>query len=208
MVCIQAKIVSFHRAQKTDAARLVINSLEAPLQAEHELTRKPETVLKQTMKKFIFLTLMTSTLASAAFGFDLYCRGPLLISTGPSGRMAQFKKAHIKAGTDGLTLNPGECAWADRPLRPDEPAVIYYDMTALGAEYVPPDVGDHDPLPLKYFQWVMGQQTAVNSMIELTQYYTRKDVVVSLDVINNSILLGFTSTRFPRFHLGIMPAKP
>lgn len=160
------------------------------------------------MKKFIFLTLMTSILSPAAFGFDLYCRGPLQISTGSSGRMAQFKKAHVKAGNDGLGLNPGECSWADRTLRADEPAVIYYDMTALGAEYVPPDVGEQDPLPLKYFQWYMGQQTAINSMIELTQYYTRKDVVVAVDVINNSSLLAFTSNHYPRFHLAIMPAKP
>jgi hypothetical protein len=160
------------------------------------------------MKKILATTILMSLFCTNVFGFDLYCRGPLQISSGTRGRIAKFKKAAVKAGLDGSGLAAGECAWGDRPIRANEPSEMDYDMVYQTAEYVPPDVGEHDPLPLMSFRYYMDRQNAIESTQELTGYYSRRDIVTAVDVINNPAFLAFTSNHYPRFQLKIMGAKP
>lgn len=72
---------------------------------------------------------------------DLLCRSPVqsIIRVGPE-YYVDFIKNPQAAGTTGATLDPGSCAWVDRPLNILEPRVLL--SSAVNAQGVVSPVWD------------------------------------------------------------------
>jgi hypothetical protein len=68
--------------------------------------------------------------------FVLLCRGPVDLAARPSFRRRAadneidvaipFVRNARAAGVEGGALSPGACAWVDRPVRAEEPAVLRF----------------------------------------------------------------------------------
>lgn len=73
---------------------------------------------------------------------ELRCRGVLRFAVdqgriNSSGEATTYLHVHIKpaaqaAGAGGLSLQPGQCAFADRILRADEPDSIFLELVSFG----------------------------------------------------------------------------
>src|SRR5687767_14494673 len=64
---------------------------------------------------------------------ELRCRGgrePLSFQTSPAQTRVTFRKSARAAGRFGEQLEPGTCAFVDRPLRADEEATILLEVGA------------------------------------------------------------------------------
>lgn len=111
--------------------------------------------------------ILTVAAAAPAAAFPLYCRGPLpMISSSPGAVEYSFQKAPAAAG-DGASLQPGQCAWADRPLSAAEPNVVHFQRDLLldsGGEPV-----TMTKLQQVYFSMVMKQVSL--SRLERTEAY-------------------------------------
>ena len=59
--------------------------------------------------------------------FPLRCRGPLnyAVGTGQQTTVVFFAKNASRAGDNGVSLQPGTCAWNDRAVTSGEPTKIY-----------------------------------------------------------------------------------
>lgn len=81
------------------------------------------------MKLLLLLCFFVSTAFAQSITYPLVCRGGFTFSKAdfqdgyPSIR---FTKAAAAAGETGANLEPGECAWVDRALYPDEPTSIAF----------------------------------------------------------------------------------
>jgi hypothetical protein len=97
------------------------------------------------MKTLIIGTILAAVAVSAAAQqtYEMRCRGGsgLSLTTPPSFRIDASGKGTVlmtlkfvggpqraKIGSDGTRLNPGQCSWVDRDLRPGEPTVIKFDL--------------------------------------------------------------------------------
>jgi hypothetical protein len=65
--------------------------------------------------------------------FNLYCRGPFNLHTVHNGVSAIFRKTDAASSEDGSNLDPGTCAFGDRPVGPDEPRAIRFTTSATSA---------------------------------------------------------------------------
>jgi hypothetical protein len=54
----------------------------------------------------------------------LYCRGPFSLYTNPKGVSVMLRKSTAASDDEGKDLDPGTCAFGDRPVGPDEPKAI------------------------------------------------------------------------------------
>jgi hypothetical protein len=70
----------------------------------------------------------------AQTGFTLVCRGHLQIQNhGDGGKDITFNKSSNAAGASGAPLQPGTCAWEDRPLNSAEPSHMTYKISTTSA---------------------------------------------------------------------------
>ncbi len=65
--------------------------------------------------------------AAAQSNFPLKCRGPLnyAVGTGQQTTVVFFAKNSSDAGANGISLQPGTCAWNDRAVAAGEPSKIF-----------------------------------------------------------------------------------
>jgi hypothetical protein len=83
------------------------------------------------MKSIIFLALALLVNAECAFAYKIYCRtgGPMVLTLWEqpgTGWVAKinFERATVAAQGNVSRIKAGQCAWADRVVAPNEPAVI------------------------------------------------------------------------------------
>ncbi len=81
----------------------------------------------------LFLATIGFNVAVAETTFQLRCRGPLTYAVGTAQKttVVYFVKNASAAGEAGISLLPGTCAWADRPLASGEPSKIYLKPDGL-----------------------------------------------------------------------------
>jgi hypothetical protein len=72
----------------------------------------------------LFLATVGFNSAVAQSDFPLRCRGPLNYAVG-TGEVVFFAKNSSRAGEGGISLQPGTCAWNDRPMASGDPSKIY-----------------------------------------------------------------------------------
>jgi len=75
----------------------------------------------------LFLATIGFNSAVAQSNFPLKCRGPLnyAVGTGQQTTVVFFARNSSRAGDGGISLQPGTCAWNDRPVASGEPSKIY-----------------------------------------------------------------------------------
>jgi len=76
----------------------------------------------------VFLaTIGFNSAVAQSANFPLKCRGPLTyaVGTGQQTMVLFFAKNPSRAGDGGISLQPGTCAWNDRPVASGEPSKIY-----------------------------------------------------------------------------------
>lgn len=81
------------------------------------------------LKASVLLGVIALTPASAAAqNFFFRCRGPLTyaVGTGQGTTVLFFVKNATSSGNSGLSLQPGTCAWTDRPISAGEPSKLYW----------------------------------------------------------------------------------
>jgi hypothetical protein len=73
------------------------------------------------------IAFMISHEALAQPKYPLLCRGPLsyAVGTGQGTTVVFFERNASKSGSQGGSLQPGTCAWTDRPVAASEPSKIY-----------------------------------------------------------------------------------
>lgn len=111
---------------------------------------------------FIFAIFTSISTFAVPASYPLKCRGTstaeMLFEFSPTTALLSFKKSLVAAPAG---LNPGECAWMDRPLNLQEPIVIEhhplspknifgtttirYGHTYNGTSIVAPLIGGRDP---------------------------------------------------------------
>ena len=115
-------------------------------------------------------------------GYTLICRGNLQIQNhggNPSGKDISFVRSSNAAGATGSSLNRGTCAWEDRPVSVNEPALI------KGS------VSPNDPGSEGWFAVVLSAAFDTRATVEVC---VANDNAGSLKAVSNHAIV-----RFPRF---------
>lgn len=78
-------------------------------------------------------TIAFIPIANATDGYLMFCRtgGKMQVRLEPGGRQdtyifIDFTKSKVKYDLNNPKLNPGECAWKDRPINSQEPTKLHY----------------------------------------------------------------------------------
>lgn len=85
--------------------------------------KSPTTVAVALLAGALFL----APAAAHAQNFQLLCRGPLNYAVGTGGMttVVFIVKHTTSSGNAGISLQPGTCAWTDRPISAGEPTRIF-----------------------------------------------------------------------------------
>jgi hypothetical protein len=120
-----------------------------------------------------------------AQAFELYCRGPLDLAnrTPVGGWQASFEKNALAAGPRGRNLQPGSCAWVDRPVSAQEPAQLVVRDSPAALTVPPDDVHAYVGRSIHYNQYNL-------ALAVFPQFASRADYVFVVDA-TNALLYGF-----------------